>query len=158
MVHMGMVVDNTIDKFLLKYHKCIPNRNVHCACQGCTFMAVTLGELLTHARGHIPREKQSFKCNRCDFLTQTEAFLNSHIQTNHKVLKVNIDERIELPCDQCNYKCYLNIQLKKHKNAVHRVAEPDLKYKCASCDFSSNHILHMWEHRTNNHPQQTPNF
>ena len=63
-----------------------------------------------------------------------------------------------MQCDECQYKCLLNIRLKKHKKAVHEVQENDLKYNCEKCAFATNYLLHLWEHREQKHPDQTPTF
>jgi hypothetical protein len=78
----------------------------------------------------------------------------------HKILKVDLGakDRIEMQCDECQYKCLLNIQLKKHKKAVHEVQESELKYDCEKCAFATNYLLHLWEHREQKHPDQTPTF
>ena len=53
----------------------------------------------------------------------------------------------------------LNIQLKKHKESGHEAKIDEiLKYKCESCAFSSDYLLHMWGHREANHSEQTPHF
>ena len=109
-------------------------------------MDVSLNELVLHARGHAQQKKiRILKCMSCEFTLDIEAKLNSHIQMTHKVTKVIIKEKDKLPCDQCDYQCFLNIQLKKHKNTVHQAPELDVtgKYKCAICAYSSFYILHI---------------
>ena len=61
-------------------------------------------------------------------------------------------------CDQCDYKCRLNIQLNKHKKKKHKDAQLELKYNCGSCDFAANQLLHVWEHRQSKHPDKIPEF
>ena len=61
-------------------------------------------------------------------------------------------------CDQCDYKCRLNIQLNKHKKKKHKDAQLELKYNCGSRDFAANQLLHVWEHRQSKHPDKIPEF
>ena len=102
-------------------------------------------------------QKKSKNRDRCDYNSEMEVSLTTHKQVMRKTVEVKIVP-IKVQCDQCEFKCLLNIQLKKHKKAVHVVGTDDLKYKCASCKFSSNFMLHIWEHRESNHPNETPNF
>ena len=58
--------------------------------------------------------KPILKCEKCEFTTIDETILKSHIQTTHKVIKIDtkVTEPIRFRCDECEYKCKLNIQLK----------------------------------------------
>ena len=84
-------------------------------------MSITLIEHLTHVgKSHVKQgnngektDTGNNKCQDCDFVTSTKRDLKSHIQMSHKTLKVDLKDKIELPCDKCDFKCYLNIQLKK---------------------------------------------
>ena len=61
-----------------------------------------------------------FMCNKCSFQSMDENALNAHIQTNHLDLKVNNGkaEQITVACNQCEFRCRLNIQMKNHMKAV----------------------------------------
>ena len=73
-------------EFLRKHHTCIPDSKF--ACQGCDFRAVTLIELLDH--------------------TQSEHTKKVQVQVNGKE-----SNPVKISCDKCDYKCHLNIQLKR---------------------------------------------
>ena len=152
-------------RFLLKHHTCIPLSKY--ACQECEFMSITLVEHLTHVgKSHVKqvddREKsETAKCDHCDYTSSNVENMNSHVQFEHKTPKVDIEKRdqVNIMCDKCEYKCRLNIQLKKHKETVHsnhHVA--DSKYKCDTCSFEAEYLLHMWDHRQSKHPDHTPQF
>ena len=136
----------------MKYHTCTPQFKY--ACTKCSFHGLSFDELLTHVK-----ESHS-KCKSCDYISDTKDDLINHNQVIHKILKVDLGakDRIEMQCDECQYKCLLNIHLKKHKKAVHEVQENDLKYNCEKCAFATNYLLHLWEHREQKHPDQTPTF
>ena len=97
-------------------------------------------------------------CDQCNFTTSSLEDLDIHKQVKHKSTKVNIDiqDQIVIKCDKCDYKCRLNIQLRKHMEKHHK--EEELKYKCDLCNFASNYLLHAWEHRQSNHPEKAPEF
>ena len=116
--------------FAKKYHHCV--QEIKYACPKCEILAVTLGELETHMlKCHL---KPRFKCEDCHHETNHHEELNIHIQVEHKTLKVEIQikDQLEIPCDQCEYKCRLNIQLKKHKRTCHKNIQ--LKYNCDICE------------------------
>ena len=75
-------------------------------------------------------ETVAYKCKKCDFIGQTQKDLNTHIQSIHMLTMVNIGttDQIILACDICEYKCKLNIQLKRHMKIKH-TEEPNHTYK-----------------------------
>ena len=57
-----------------------------------------------------------------------------------------------MSCLQCEYKCKLNIQMKKHIRADHmEVAEK--RFKCNWCDFQSDGVITLNKHNLNQHPE-----
>ena len=96
-----------------------------------------------------------------------QELLNGHKQAEHQSVRVDIDARdqVDIICDQCDYQCRLNIQLKKHINVHHKQKEEEqpqdnseMKFNCETCPFASHYVLHMWEHRQSDHPEQVPQF
>lgn len=146
--------------FLSRYHIC--GQEFTYPCQSCGFIAIDLHEIISHVQeNHSPVSRNLLKCNKCDYKTINKEKLNSHQQTNHKNLKVDIEakDQVEIYCDECEYTCKLNIQLRKHKKSAHIGKEnTELRFQCDSCAFASNYVLHMWEHRQANHPQNIPQF
>ena len=103
---------------------------------------------MTHANEHVaPKEKQNFKCKSCGLVTETKATLNRHIQTNPKILKVNIDERIELPCDQCDYKATAQSNLRYHVRGIHE----KVLLSCSLCSFKATWKRNIRRHIQNKH-------
>ena len=111
----------------------------------------------------LHRRNPRFKCEECDFSTEDNTSLISHVQTIHNVVKIDIkvEDQAKINCEQCEYKCRLNIQLKKHMLSVHEEVtknyeEVTKSLKCKTCQFTSNYVLHMWEHRLTKHPDNFP--
>ena len=143
--------------FVMRYHICVQETKY--ACPKCEFMAITLHEHLTHLENKHTKEK--IKCESCDFEGRSPEEINGHAQIEHKTAKVDIDgkDQIDIMCDQCEYKCRLNIQLKKHKKTSHLPdSDVKLKYKCDACSFASEYIMHLWDHRQKLHPEQLQDF
>ena len=108
-------------------------------CRKCVFEGKTAAELKTNL--------DSEHCKFCDFLPRTSDDLVTHTQTSHKTLKVDLkfNDQISLSCNLCEYKCSLNIQLKKHKNKKHLRTTDKLRYSCESCGFACVDIIIMWK-------------
>ena len=52
----------------------------------------------------------------------------------------------------------MNIQLKKHMSKKH-IQIPDIPtYSCEICEFGSESLVDMWNHREANHSRTTPDF
>ena len=96
-------------------------------------------------------------CTKCEFSTKNKLEMSTHIQAEHKSMKVDIskeDQKI-IKCVQCNYSCKLNIQLKKHIKKSHESAT---KYQCKECEFCSGFIADIWEHTFLHHPEISSQF
>ena len=145
--------------FLSRYHICGPQYTY--PCQLCHFVAIDLEEIVAHSLEYHTNHLSIFKCDRCDFKSIKKERIDIHLQTNHKNLRVDIaeEDQIQFQCDQCEYRCNLNIKLRSHKKKIHEAKEDSGRsFKCNNCEFTSNHVLHMWEHRQASHPQYIPQF
>ena len=102
--------------FVKRHHLC--KQVTKYACPICEFFAVTLGELETHIE--MTHLKIKLVCECCNYETDSDESLNANKQTEHKMLKVDITKKdqVVVTCEQCDYKCRLNIQMKKHTKAV----------------------------------------
>ena len=83
--------------------------------------------------------------------------LKVHNQTYHMGLKVNIDvkEQTIIECSQCDFKCRLNIQLKKHIVNTHQA---EANYNCKECGYTTDYVADTWQHTLNEHPDQSFQF
>ena len=145
--------------FLSRYHICGPQYTY--PCQVCPFVAIDIEEIINHVlMNHVKKSEPKLKCKECDYSTLDETTLNSHKQTKHMSLKidVSIKDQIAIKCEHCDFKCRLNIQLKKHMQSVHGHEDSKLRFKCGLCDFESHYVLAMWEHKQTYHPENLPNF
>ena len=98
--------------------------------------------------------KKKIKCNFCELVLDSSDSAAVHTQTEHKQLEVVIskEDMVTIKCDECEYKCTLNMQLRKHKNKKHpKNSESELKYKCNECSFSTDYLLIAMSHRQTKH-------
>ena len=120
-------------------------------CQHCSFEASSADDLKNHLKG----VHHYIKCNNCDFTTQKKEELMIHTNSTHITVSVNIN-KIQPPniqilsCDECEYTCTLNRQMKSHKKRKH---VEDCKYKCNFCNFEANVIIAMYAHKFEAHPE-----
>ena len=86
----------------------------------------------------------------------SEHDLNNHIQSRHLSVKVNINvkEQTVIACNQCEFKCRLNIQMKKHMKLKHE----ESRYNCIECSFTTNYVANTWEHTVDQHPDKSLNL
>ena len=132
--------------FVKRYHNC--TQETKYKCPKCEFMAVTLDEHLTHIeeKHQKTENNQSLKCDLCEFIASSKESINCHKHTMHKKVQVDIKvkDQVEISCDKCEYKCRFNIQLKKHTKLIHEALQnEEIKYKCETCNFSSNFLLRV---------------
>ena len=132
----------------------------------------------TNLNDNIPKP-QVFQCKRCKVIKECIDDLNVHIQTVHKIIRVDLQSTdIIVRCGQCEYTCKLNVQLKQHMKKKHRtsktatfhsnetgkqegnVPEKDKipAFKCNLCDFASQSIDQIWNHKLDKHTGQAFNF
>ena len=82
-----------------------------------------------------------YACAMCDHKTTVHDGLRNHVVAKHLSVKVNIQNMKVMPtstvanvqnikCDQCDYECRLNIQLRKHCMLKHCQ-----QFKCDKCDY-----------------------
>ena len=65
------------------------------------------------------RATTGLKCDPCEFEAENTNDLETHKQLEHMTVMINVGttlENLELECDQCGYKCKLNIQFIKEKS------------------------------------------
>ena len=67
-------------------------------------------------------------------------------------VNINSEDQTIITCEQCEYKCRLNIMLKKHIQKEH----PHMKHTCEQCEYGTNFIANIWEHSLSHHPKKSP--
>ena len=124
-------------------------------CGECGKSFIEASQYTDHMGTHVT--SLEVNCQKCDFITMNKDEIKEHIQTIHSEIKVNlkIEDQNVISCDECDYKCRLNIQLKKHMKNKH---EDDRKYKCTECEYTTNFIGKSWEHTMNVHIDASPEF
>ena len=115
-------------------------------CNQCDYAATSTRNLEDHKKtAHV-----SVQCNQCDYAATSTRNLEDHKKTVHMKPFVNItlSEQEVIKCNKCEFKCRLNIQLKKHSEKKHR----EEQYSCNRCVYRSNHVAQLWKHILNAHP------
>ena len=93
-------------------------------------------------------------CKKCNFVSNDESEIRVHNQTIHTEVRINIESGNNIKCDQCQYVCKYNIQLKKHMKNVH--GSPI--FECSQCDFEAIVIADLWKHKFHEHEPETMEF
>ena len=93
-------------------------------------------------------EKEIFKCEKCNFSTESERGLKVHIKRKH----ANLETSFPLNCDFCEIKCYDNDDLENHLKEHTYIT---LKFKCEDCEFLASDELSLEVHAERKH---TGNF
>ena len=88
-------------------------------------------------------EKVIFKCEQCNFETESEKGLKVHFRRKH----VDV---LDIPqtCDFCEMKCFNKQNLEDH---LKKHSYRELKYKCEDCDFLVEDILSLDVHVERKH-------
>ena len=94
-------------------------------------------------------EKEIFKCEKCNFSTESERGLKVHIKRKHANLS---ETSFPLNCDFCEIKCYDNDDLENHLKEHTYIT---LKFKCEDCEFLASDELSLEVHAERKH---TGNF
>uniref|UniRef100_A0A914XQ69 C2H2-type domain-containing protein n=1 Tax=Plectus sambesii TaxID=2011161 RepID=A0A914XQ69_9BILA len=95
-------------------------------CKQCGHVSTSKEDSWSHARTHIPPEKQ-LGCPKCDFVTEYKHHLEYHLR-NHFGSK-------PFQCKKCNYSCVnksmLNSHMKSHSNFY--------QYRCSDCTYATKY-------------------
>ena len=120
-------------------------------CKTCEYKTTIREEFGVHVEASHP-PVQAIACERCAFTANDLKVIEMHKQASHMSAKVNldVDDQNVIVCDQCDYKCKYNIQLKKHRQNSHKSSA---KYKCKACNFTTEFIGSSWEHVATDHPE-----
>ncbi|VDN04929.1 unnamed protein product [Thelazia callipaeda] len=112
-------------------------------CKQCNHVSASKDEQWTHARTHIPVEKQ-LGCTRCGFVTEYKHHLEYHLR-NHMGSK-------PFHCKKCAYSCVnksmLNSHMKSHTNIY--------QFRCRDCTYATKYCHSLKLHlRKYNHNRAT---
>ena len=121
-------------------------------CRNCGFEAENPGVLKEHTESEHTLEVEEH-CTRCGFCTKTELDMKAHYQLCQKNLMVDLKKSnmvISIKCDQCEYKCRLNKQMKKHmlKHSEQVQVNED---KCPFCESNYGTLNELKLHLEHNH-------
>ena len=95
---------------------------------------------IMHEGGGRMIKNKTYKCDRCDFITDRPRMLKNH--------KIFMHESSGLfPCDSCDYKALSPHVLKVHKTSKHDREQ----HYCDLCDFSTNWPANLTTHRKKKH-------
>ena len=93
-------------------------------CRNCNYEAEDPETLKEHFESkHILENRNVSSCQKSVFETRGDKDINTHLQVEHKSPRVDIkkikDMEIIIQCDQCEYRCRFNKQLKSHIKSKH---------------------------------------
>ena len=119
----GLVLSNSnlLLEHAQNFHGAYIHEDPQNTCEQCDQRFETQEDLDSHLiNAHDENDSQqinSYKCSKCDFDSVRLEELNVHIQFNHMSIEVNIlpEEQNVIQCQQCDYKCRLNI---KHQKGI----------------------------------------
>ena len=93
-------------------------------------------------------------CTNCGLVTTSDMDMETHLQICHKTPMVDLKQtnmmEISIECDQCEYKCRFNKQMKKHK-LKHSKQVPANEVKCPFCASQSKNTDELKLHLEHNH-------
>ena len=122
--------------FIEKSHTCIPVFKY--PCEKCSFVAISVAELLDHLDIHFKDEAQ---CTFCQFITNTIENLKMHVIDQHndslKYSQPSVEDtknkeiqmKSAIVCGQCGLNFESMELCKSHINAH--------SFKCSECEFES---------------------
>jgi hypothetical protein len=121
-------------------------------CSDCTFIGFNQEQLELHTVS-----SHTFPCMICKDVFKSRDRLNQHSITHEPSVRIEIMPNVVKPisCERCEYRCKFNIQLKKHVATKHAA---DYKFECNFCEFKSNVLMKMYEHKFVNHPENPMDF
>ena len=82
------------------------------------------------------KNKDKFKCEKCDYKTDVKSSLNRHIKSVHDGVK-------DILCPDCDFKCSFNGNLKQHIKSIHTKIKD---FECDICDFKCNSKNYLTKH------------
>ena len=90
------------------------------------------------------QEKESFKCEKCNFTTESERGLKVHTRRKHGI----IEDIFPQACDFCERQFQSKNEIEEHLK-VHTYRTVDMK--CEDCDFLANDDLSLEVHAARKH-------
>ncbi|KAF7635108.1 hypothetical protein Mgra_00005549 [Meloidogyne graminicola] len=101
-------------------------------CKQCPHLSHSKKEQWTHARLHIPKQKQ-LCCTICDFVTEYKHHLEYHYRNHNGQKPFN--------CPTCAYTCVNKSMLNSHMKSH----TPNFQFKCIDCTYQTkySHSLRM---------------
>ena len=99
----------------------------------------TFDILESNFKGGVARKTgdRKLKCEKCPYIPYNISSLKSHIKAVHDKIRNHV-------CGECGYAASQKINLKKHKNMVHRMGER--KFKCDKCPCMAHYKYQVKQH------------
>ena len=128
---------------------------IELTCRACNYEGISDEDIKKHKDQH-----RQLKCEKCDFVAGRSDELKQHNQSNHKIVKVDLENYSFAYCTQCDYRCKYRIQLRNHTKNKHGPSEhtEEQKFKCNVCPFKTNFLLKIYEHKLEAHPEIAMEF
>ena len=71
---------------------------------------------------------EKFKCNKCDFSTNSENGLKLHVTKKHEEKTENVEETFPKQCSLCNLVFKNKKEMSKHSYSY-------VQFRCENCEF-----------------------
>ncbi len=139
------VTREDMNRHILKMHS--DDTPIKCNEKNCNFACKNNDELKRHIiYVHTSEEdKIYYNCDRCDYKSTFERYLQIHIKEVHG------DRDYE--CDQCDFKTKTKKILDRHIYNIHSDEKP---YKCQNCEYSCKTQFHLNIHINRIHIDEKP--
>ena len=130
-------------KVKLENHVRSKHDSVRYKCRECDFDTTSESALKLH-KSIKHNEQRTIKCHLCEFIATRNGMLKRHYSSKHIELK---DKR-QFKCDQCDFNTLVQQRLQKHKRMMHPyisvtekvsklcIQTNDFVYKCKSCEMT----------------------
>ena len=109
-------------------------------CKKCDIRFTNDADYSSHMKS---RHVGTFQCPLCDFSSEHERWLESHMST-HAAGAANA---VLFKCHLCDYTCMHRARLRQHQN-THKGIRP---YTCAVCNYTGNNMSNMYRHVRGKH-------
>ena len=121
-------------------------------------------ELIKHKSVH---RKKSFKCEACDFVSESKDTLKNHIDDAHDSIDVVLEndstennkqrKKVVYQCHECNFQTEQKDNLKDHFNSQHSPKITLGSFKCKHCDYIGVKKDSLEQHVRMKHDQSQTN-
>ena len=136
----------------MQLHEKNPNLKL-IKCEKCDYTCIRQSLLKKHQLCH---ESTALQCETCNYKTDNQKNLDSHIQEVHKSQKVMYRKhKYKFECTQCSFKTTDRSEVMSHIES-HIDIGSALHFSCSECSYSTRKRVHFERHRKHVHSNRRP--